>query len=162
MSKKEFLKALKKELKGLKSSEIQKNVGYYEELISDMTENGMTEEEAVGRIGTPENAAREILDAAGTEQLCKKDPVLAVLTILSILLVSASLYSLRAIGTGMFLLRRFSFSLTEDSAVSVIGGADGPTSIFVAGRISPPLPLYLATAAVLAATVIWLIRKRRK
>ena len=119
MNKRNFLKELKKELRRLKASEIQKHLSYYEEMISDMTEHNMTEAEAVARIGSPKDAAREILESASAGDLRSKN-----------------------------------------TAVSIIGGADGPTSIFIAGRISRPVLLYAATAGVLMATILYYIRRR--
>lgn len=121
MNKRNFLKELKKELRRLKASEIQKHLSYYEEMISDMTEHNMTEAEAVARIGSPKDAAREILESASAGDLRSKN-----------------------------------------TAVSIIGGADGPTSIFIAGRISCPVLLYAATAGVLMATILYYIRRRRR
>ena len=121
MNKRNFLKELKKELRRLKASEIQKHLSYYEEMISDMTEHNMSEAEAVARIGSPKDAAREILESASAGDLRSKN-----------------------------------------TAVSIIGGADGPTSIFIAGRISRPDLLYAATAAVLIVTVLYYIRRRRR
>ncbi|WP_331774092.1 sodium ion-translocating decarboxylase subunit beta [Sulfurospirillum sp. 1612] len=41
----------------------------------------------------------------------------------------------------------FSFSLKDASAISIIGGADGPTSIFVASKLAPDLMGAIAVAA---------------
>lgn len=41
----------------------------------------------------------------------------------------------------------FSFSLQDAAAISIIGGADGPTSIFVASRLAPDLMGAIAVAA---------------
>ena len=41
----------------------------------------------------------------------------------------------------------FNFTLQEASAISIIGGADGPTSIFVASRLAPDLMGAIAVAA---------------
>lgn len=41
----------------------------------------------------------------------------------------------------------FHFSLKDASAISIIGGADGPTSIFVASKLSPDLMGAIAVAA---------------
>jgi oxaloacetate decarboxylase beta subunit len=41
----------------------------------------------------------------------------------------------------------FNFTLQEASAISIIGGADGPTSIFVASRLAPELMGAIAVAA---------------
>lgn len=155
MNKADFFRALRKELKSLKKTEIQKNISYYDEMISDMTEHHMTEEEAVSRIGSPKAAAREILSAAAPEQFRKKDPVLIILVLASVLLAAASLYSLCE--------RTIRLSVSLDSSVAIIGGADGPTSIFLAGRIAPPVPLYVITIAVIGAAVIYyIVRRRRK
>ena len=133
MNKADFLRALRKELKSLKKTEIQKNISYYDEMISDMTEHHMTEEEAVDAI------ARVF-----------EDSVLA-----SVLLAAASLYSLCE--------RTIRLSVSLDSSVAIIGGADGPTSIFLAGRIAPPVPLYVITIGVIGAAVIYyIVRRRRK
>ena len=121
MNKRNFLEELKKELRRLKASEIQKHLSYYEEMISDMTEHNMSEAEAVARIGSPKDAAREILESASAGDLRSKN-----------------------------------------TAVSIIGGADGPTSIFIAGRISRPVLLYAATAGVLMATILYYIRRRHR
>lgn len=120
-----------------------------------MTEHHMTEEEAVSRIGSPKAAAREILSAAAPEQFRKKDPVLIILVLASVLLAAASLYSLCE--------RTIRLSVSLDSSVAIIGGADGPTSIFLAGRTAPPVPLYVITIAVIGAAVIYyIVRRRRK
>ena len=115
----------------------------------------MTEEEAGSRIGSPKAAAREILSAAAPEQFRKKDPVLIILVLASVLLAAASLYSLCE--------RTIRLSVSLDSSVAIIGGADGPTSIFLAGRIAPPVPLYVITIGVIGAAVIYyIVRRRRK
>ena len=50
----------------------------------------------------------------------------------------------------------------NNSSIAIIGGADGPTEIFVAGT-SPLLYIALAVAAVsLVAVAAILIRKRNK
>lgn len=51
----------------------------------------------------------------------------------------------------------------DGTAVSVIGGADGPTSIFLAGKLDGGFTagLVIAGIALLAAAVAALIRRRR-
>ena len=47
----------------------------------------------------------------------------------------------------------------EQASIGIIGGADGPTSIFVAGSVDV---IWLAAAVVAAAAVIvWLIRRKK-
>lgn len=49
------------------------------------------------------------------------------------------------------------------SAISIIGGADGPTSIFIAGKVNSG-PVYMLTALLILATVVTalVIRKQHK
>ena len=50
----------------------------------------------------------------------------------------------------------------NDSSIAIIGGADGPTAIYIAGP-SPLLYIALAVATVsLVAIVAILIKKRKK
>ncbi len=61
MTKKNFIEELRRALCGLSEDEIQHSLDYYEEIINDRIESGMSEEEALKAIGTPEDIAREIL-----------------------------------------------------------------------------------------------------
>ena len=61
MSKAEFMRLLRWRLAQLPQSEIEKQVSYYDEMFSDMMEDGMSEEEAAARLGDPEKIAEEVL-----------------------------------------------------------------------------------------------------
>ena len=61
MYKEQFLSALRRGLSQLPPEEIEKQVAYYSELIDDMTEDGMTEYEAVSRLGSVEDIYQDIL-----------------------------------------------------------------------------------------------------
>lgn len=54
--------------------------------------------------------------------------------------------------------------LKEKQSVAIIGGADGPTSIFLAGKLNSDITngMILLGVAVLAGIVVWQIKKRRK
>lgn len=60
-TKNEFLSRLREKLSGLSREDIEKSVDYYSEIIDDKIEDGMSEEEAVNSIGTPDEAAKSIL-----------------------------------------------------------------------------------------------------
>lgn len=159
MNKKEFLNKLKKALKALKMEEVQKHLNYYEELLEDMTDNGISEADAIAKIGMPEKIAKEILENAAAEDFRGKDMVGRVLTALSIILVIVA--CLRKAGVGP-LAQIFRITNTGTS-VSIIGGADGPTSIFIAGKVGEPIAFYAMTATVVTMTVIYrLYRKYKK
>lgn len=97
MSKKEFLKSLKRRLRALPADEREKALSYYSELIDDRTENGSTEEAAVDALGTIPQIADEILSEAeknGTR--LKKSMPKGVKTLLIVL---AALFGLAAVAS---------------------------------------------------------------
>lgn len=61
MKKDEFYIKLANSLQDVSLDEQQKVLDYYEELISDRMDSGMSEEEAVGSLGDPEKLAKEAL-----------------------------------------------------------------------------------------------------
>ncbi len=62
MNKTEFLNKLFYYLKKMDSAEKNKFIVYYEEMINDYIENGLTEEDAIHKIGTPEKIADDLLN----------------------------------------------------------------------------------------------------
>lgn len=61
MTKQAFLAAVEARLQGVSPSDIQKSLDFYREMIDDRIEEGMSEAEAVAAMGSPEEAARQIL-----------------------------------------------------------------------------------------------------
>lgn len=61
MKKREFLDALRQTLSLLPSQELEKQLTYYDEMLTDMIEDGMSEEEATARIGDPVDIGLGIL-----------------------------------------------------------------------------------------------------
>lgn len=61
MNKAQFLQQLRRGLSQLPAGEIEKQIGYYSELIDDMVEDGMTEYEAVERLGSVQEIYESIL-----------------------------------------------------------------------------------------------------
>lgn len=61
MTKLDFLYELREALSSLPREDIERYVEYYSEMISDRTEEGMSEEEAVSDIGTASEIAQKIL-----------------------------------------------------------------------------------------------------
>ena len=61
MNRNDFLEAVRLKLKGLSEEDIKKALDFYEEAISDRMEDGLTEDEAVAAIGTPDEIAQQIL-----------------------------------------------------------------------------------------------------
>jgi len=69
MNKAEFLNELALCLQRMNDSEKNKFIIYYDEMISDYVENGVTEEDAVTKIGAPKKIAEELLDAYDSVKL---------------------------------------------------------------------------------------------
>ena len=62
MRKAEFVNRLQEKLSQLPPEEIRRHREYYEEMLADMMEDGMTEEESTGKLGNPDDLARQILE----------------------------------------------------------------------------------------------------
>ena len=71
MNKQEYLVALEYALAQMPSEEREKHLAYYDELICDMCEDGMSEEEATSRLGDPNAVAQELLAALPLSTLVK-------------------------------------------------------------------------------------------
>lgn len=61
MNKEQFLFELRGRLAGLPLEDIEKSLDYYSEIVDDRIEEGMTEDQAVTAVGTPADAAAQIL-----------------------------------------------------------------------------------------------------
>ena len=71
MNKQEYLGALDYALAQMPPEEREKHLAYYDELICDMCEDGMSEEEATSRLGDPNAVAQELLAALPLATLVK-------------------------------------------------------------------------------------------
>lgn len=61
MKKTEFLDEVRARLAGLSEADIKKALDFYDEAINDRMEDGLTEDQAVSAIGTPDEIAQQIL-----------------------------------------------------------------------------------------------------
>ena len=147
MEKKIFLRRLKKALRRLKPDEREGYISYYDEIISDLMENGVEESAACEQQGVIEEIAANIYEDAKEEMFKKKDLPGIILQILSIVLAVVSIICM--------------FKIPKTGAFSVVDG-DGPTAVFVAGRIKEPVVLYIVTAVVILIHLLYSwIRKRK-
>lgn len=71
MNKNEFLVELRKKLATLPQSEIDKSISYYEEIISDRIEDGMTEEEAISGLSDIDKIVSDIMHDTPLSTLMK-------------------------------------------------------------------------------------------
>jgi uncharacterized membrane protein len=107
MKKSEFLKELRLRLSDLPSSDIKHSVDYYSEMIDDRIEDGLSEEEAVRKIGTPAKAAEEILTTLPITTLMrariKRGSGHSVFLIILVILGSPIWISLLAVGAAIII-----------------------------------------------------------
>lgn len=150
MDKQKFLRELRGKLKRLKRKERDKYIAYYEEMIADIIEKGVTEEEAVKRQGNPDEIAEEILANTNPANLKIRDWRGICLTAASVFLLLCCILPR---------LLFFSAQRMMNASVGIIGGADGPTSVFVAAKIGEPWGLYIATGVVVVVTAIYFVKK---
>lgn len=61
MTKSTFIDTLRGLLESLNEDECNKFISYYEEIIEDYKESGLTEEEVIKKIGSPQSIAKNIL-----------------------------------------------------------------------------------------------------
>lgn len=71
MKKRDFLEELANRLAGLPQEDIQRSLDYYAEMIEDRIEDGISEENAVRAVGTPAEAASQILSEIPLPKLVK-------------------------------------------------------------------------------------------
>ncbi len=64
MNKQQFLSAIREKLTGLPKDDINKSLDYYEEMIQDGIEDGLSEDEAVEALGSMEDIVSQILSEA--------------------------------------------------------------------------------------------------
>lgn len=72
MNRKTFFYELRKGLSGLPKNDVEKTIEYYNEMIDDRIEDGLSESEAVASIGSVEQIVPQILADASLPQLVKE------------------------------------------------------------------------------------------
>lgn len=71
MNKQQFLAAIGEQIQGLPQSDVERSLDYYREMIDDRMEDGLSEEEAVAALGSPEEIAAQILMETSLPKLVK-------------------------------------------------------------------------------------------
>lgn len=72
MTKNEFLCELRKRLTGLPSDDIEERVNFYSEMIDDMMEEGLSESEAIEKIGGAQKVADSIIADTPLRKIIKE------------------------------------------------------------------------------------------
>ena len=72
MNKQEFIAALRAELRGLPTQDVEDRVDFYIEMIDDRMEDGLSEEEAVFAVGSVEAIASQIIADIPLSKIAKE------------------------------------------------------------------------------------------
>lgn len=72
MTKQEFSDGLRKALKGLPQEDLERSIDFYQEMIDDRMEDGISEEEAVAGIGSVDEVADRILEDTPLAKLVRE------------------------------------------------------------------------------------------
>lgn len=148
MDKREFLKKLEKALKKLLPEERARYISYYDEIIMDSVDSGLSEKDAVAKQGNMNDIVADIMSQVEPEKVAKKNPWEIILFVVAYLFAIACVIVLIAL---------------PDVVTFAMMDVDGPTSIFVAGKVNEPVWLYILTAIVLITSiVVFAIRKKGK
>ena len=166
MNKQEYLDALRCALAQMPGEEKEKQIAYYDELIQDMCEDGMSETEATARLGDPNAVAQELLAALPLSTLVKTRvrplwfPLLssAFVVVLSLLITLWALFvsyaavvfalGLCAVATPLALV----FGFAEGSPLVLVGLALTSAGLCVLGALLIP-PLFRGLTALCRAVV---------
>ena len=71
MNRNEFIQELSKKLEGYPKEDVQKTIDFYNEIIEDKLEDGISEEEAVLSLGTIEEIVKNFLNEMPLKKLVK-------------------------------------------------------------------------------------------
>ena len=72
MTKQNFISELKNNLSGLPKNEVEEHLTFYSEMIDDYIEEGLSEDEAVSKIGTVEEISKQILNDIPLTKIVKE------------------------------------------------------------------------------------------
>ena len=72
MNKEEYLAAIREKIKSLPEGDIDRTIEYYDEMIDDRMEDGLTEDEAVADMASPDEVSMQVLEDIPLSRLVKE------------------------------------------------------------------------------------------
>ena len=72
MNKQEYLESIRSRISAMPADDINRFMDYYSEMIDDRVEDGLSEEEAVADMGSPDAAVEQILEDMPLTKLVKE------------------------------------------------------------------------------------------
>ena len=168
MDKYDFLLALEYRLTGLPEADRQASLDFYAEMLDDLTEGGMTEQEAVASLGSVDAIAEEILLEMPLPKLVKAKMKKRRLSGLEITLLAVGfpiwlpiLIALLAVALAVYItfwavvLSLYAADLAF--AVSAPAGIVAAILLFVQGEAAGGLLFFGAGLVLAGLTVLWLL-----
>ena len=119
--------------------------------IAARREAGETEEQIFAELGTPKEAAA-LLNGQMKEYAYEKSKWRWLG--LAVAVISGGAFLWRNL-VNWLLTALFTLSLGENQSLGVIGGADGPTAVFVTTTLRPDYEGILCVCVMLAALAVW-------
>lgn len=161
MNKETYLKAVKRRL-NLPKQVKQRVMADFESDLEARMESGMTWEAVTAELGSPKKAAAD-LNEQMKEYAYRKSPWRYLFLVLSVMSGGWLVMYAALLRFGMLLSTlHWSFSPNEAASIGIIGGADGPTAVFVTGGVSAGLDWdVVLILAVLVASLLVFLRLRR-
>ena len=170
MTREEFNEKLRKKISGLPTDEIEGRVSFYNEIIDDRMEEGMSEEDAVESIGTVDSVADQIMAEIPLSKLIgqkvnrdngsaegKKKNTGRVITLIALFPVWIILFALiLALYIVLWALVLSLYIVVLAFALVSLSGIPGTVYLLVQGR-TPEALLVLGTAVFLAGLSIVLV-----
>ena len=72
MNKQEYLESIRSRISAMPADDVNRFMDYYSEMIDDRVEDGLSEEEAVADMGSPDAAVEQILEDMPLTKLVKE------------------------------------------------------------------------------------------
>jgi len=160
MNKAQFLGEVRRRLRHLSKEDIKPSLDYYEEMIDDYIENGMSPEEAVAEMGTVDEAVAHILSEISGEELKDRRPLRAKEIVLlafasPFILVFASVALSLIISVWAVIVSLYAADLSfAVTAVAVVGF--GVASV-IAGKILEAVASFGVALVFLGLTILLLL-----
>lgn len=161
MNKETYLRAVRRRL-NLPKEVKQRVMADFKSDLDARLESSMSWETIMAELGSPKKAAAD-LNEQMREYAYRKSPWRYLFLVLSVLSGGWLLMYAALLRFGMLLnTLQCSFSPNEAASVGIIGGADGPTAIFVTGGVSAGLDWdVVLIMAVLVVSTLAFLRLRR-
>ena len=161
MDKKKYLRAVSRRL-NLPREIRQRVMTDFESDLESRLESGMTWEAVIAELGSPQKAASD-LNEQMKEYAYRKSPWRFLFAIAAFIAGGWLILYVILQRFGMLLnTLKWSFSPNEAASIGIIGGADGPTAIFLTGTVStvPDWDVILISA-ILILSILAYFRLRR-